>query len=106
MCRSKRRDHWDHTANLLALLINVNRDPKKTSAVSAESIHPFEQQAEVILTTEEKNELLKDQMAKLLARSFQGKCVIVPPVEPANAELLRQRAEARRNGKSRNNSSG
>lgn len=81
MCKSARRDRWDHTANLLALLINVNRDPKKTSPVTAESVHPFERDAEQSLTRAERQEVLKDQMATLKERAFQGKVRRMAPFD-------------------------
>lgn len=101
MCKAARRDRWDHTANMLALTINVNRG-KDTPATTAESIHPFERDNKEILTVEEQNAMLKEQMATLLARTFEGKVVYCEPCEPANAAVLKARAEARaakRNGR-------
>lgn len=40
MATGRRTDQWWHTASLLAMLVNINRDPK-TSAVAAAEFHPF-----------------------------------------------------------------
>lgn len=34
-------DRWDHTAPLLTLIANVNRDPKKQRPFRPEDFHPF-----------------------------------------------------------------
>jgi hypothetical protein len=40
MVESKRREAWDHTSALLALLANAHRDPKKGRAFRPEDFHP------------------------------------------------------------------
>jgi hypothetical protein len=42
MTEAKRRDAWDRTANLMALIANCNRHPKAKS-FRAETFHPFHQ---------------------------------------------------------------
>lgn len=96
MARAKRRDAWDHTANLLALIINVNRDPKKGQPATAESIHPFEQQEP--LTAPQKEAVMKEQMACLKERAFGGKVTYIKPFIPANQEQIDAK---RRKNKSR-----
>ena len=45
MAEARRRDMWDHTAGLLALLYNINRDPKRSRAMRPEDFHPLRQQS-------------------------------------------------------------
>ncbi len=45
MAEAKSRDNWNHTASILALIINVNRDPKKHRAVSPKQLNPYEQRS-------------------------------------------------------------
>jgi hypothetical protein len=46
MSESRSRDNWNHTSSLLAMLFNVNRDPRKQQAVSPELFNPFERKGE------------------------------------------------------------
>jgi len=41
MAEGKVSEAWNHTSHLLALIANVNRDPKKTRAVKPADFHPF-----------------------------------------------------------------
>jgi hypothetical protein len=41
MVEGKARRDWDHTAALMSLLANINRDPKKTRAFKPADFHPF-----------------------------------------------------------------
>jgi len=41
MAEGKVSERWNHTAHLLALIANVNRDPKKTRAAQPADFHPF-----------------------------------------------------------------
>ena len=41
MAEGRRRELWDHTASLLALLYNVNRDPRRSRAMRPEDFHPL-----------------------------------------------------------------
>ncbi len=49
MAEAKSRDNWNHTSALLALIINVNRDPKKKRTVSPNEINPHERKPRTIL---------------------------------------------------------
>jgi hypothetical protein len=42
MAEARDRQHWNHTASVLCLIANVNRDPKKTQAFQASDFHPYE----------------------------------------------------------------
>lgn len=42
MSESRGKDNWAHTANILAMLFNVNRDPRKQQAVKPETFNPYE----------------------------------------------------------------
>lgn len=41
MARSRQDSDWMHTSALMALLVNINRDPKKTRAAKPEDFHPM-----------------------------------------------------------------
>ncbi|MGE4529660.1 MAG: hypothetical protein AB7D00_14945 [Rhodospirillaceae bacterium] len=41
MARGRLESDWDRTATLLALIANVNRDPKRQRARRPEEFHPF-----------------------------------------------------------------
>lgn len=41
MADGKRKEAWNHTAQLLALQANINRDPNKTSPITPQQIHPY-----------------------------------------------------------------
>ncbi len=49
MAEAKSHDNWNHTSAVLALLININRDPKKKRAVSPKDINPHERKVKTIL---------------------------------------------------------
>ena len=85
MAIAKRRDAWDRTANVLAILININRDPKKSEAVTADDCHPLRRELEP-LTPEQQAAMLKEQCATIRERDFEGKVTIIPPFVPINAE--------------------
>ena len=40
MAQARQEDHWNHTAALMALLANVNRDPKRGRAFKPADFHP------------------------------------------------------------------
>jgi len=40
MAQSRQEDNWNHTAALLTMLANVNRDPKKGRAFKPADFHP------------------------------------------------------------------
>jgi hypothetical protein len=41
MAEGRRRDQWNHTASVLALVANANRDPKKGRAFTPADFHPM-----------------------------------------------------------------
>ena len=41
MAEAKGRDAWAHTSTVLALIANVNRDPKKTPAFQPADFDPY-----------------------------------------------------------------
>lgn len=41
MAHGRQRDQWNHTATLLAMLANINRDPKKSRAARPMDFHPM-----------------------------------------------------------------
>ena len=40
MTQSRQEDNWNHTAALLSMLANANRDPKKGRAFKPADFHP------------------------------------------------------------------
>ncbi len=59
MAESRVRDEWNRTASLMALLANVNRDPKKHGPYKAPDFHPLEHKTERIPIGEGSIGLLK-----------------------------------------------
>ena len=49
MAEAKSKDNWNHTSAILALIINVNRNPKKQRAVTPGEINPHEQKVKEVL---------------------------------------------------------
>lgn len=41
MAEARGRDNWAHTSAILALVANVNRDPKKTRAYKPSDFDPY-----------------------------------------------------------------
>jgi len=41
MAEARARDHWAHTSSILALVANVNRDPKKTRPFKPSDFDPY-----------------------------------------------------------------
>lgn len=41
MAESRQRENWNHTSQVLAMLYNVNRDPKRHRALKPAEFHPF-----------------------------------------------------------------
>ena len=41
MAEARGRDNWAHTSAILALIANVNRDPKKTRAYKPADFDPY-----------------------------------------------------------------
>ncbi|MCG3178306.1 MAG: hypothetical protein BIFFINMI_00632 [Phycisphaerae bacterium] len=41
MAEARGRDNWAHTSSVLAMLANVNRDPKKTPAFQPADFDPY-----------------------------------------------------------------
>ena len=59
MAESRSKDNWNHTSAVLALIINVNRDPKKHGAVSPKELNPHEKKVKTVLKGKELR-ILKD----------------------------------------------
>lgn len=45
MAEARLESEWDRTSQLLALLANANRDPKKHGPFKASDFHPFRRRA-------------------------------------------------------------
>jgi hypothetical protein len=41
MAEARGRDYWNHTSAVLAMIANVNRDPKKTPAFQPADFDPY-----------------------------------------------------------------
>lgn len=46
MAEGRQRENWTHTSHVLALIANVNRDPKKTPAFEPADWNPMLQRQE------------------------------------------------------------
>jgi hypothetical protein len=49
MAEAKSKDNWNHTSAILALIINVNRNPKKQRAIKPGELNPHEQKVKAVL---------------------------------------------------------
>ncbi len=49
MSESRSRDAWRHTAAVLALIANVNRDPRKNRRFKPEDFNPHEQKPKTVI---------------------------------------------------------
>ncbi|HPC65344.1 MAG TPA: hypothetical protein P5175_06225 [Anaerohalosphaeraceae bacterium] len=62
MAEGHHRDAWQHTASVMALIANVNRDPKKTRAFKPSDFNPYvpkTSRPDVIVVTKENISHLK-----------------------------------------------
>jgi hypothetical protein len=41
LAEARQRDQWNHTASVMALIANVNRDPKKGRPAKPDDFHPL-----------------------------------------------------------------
>ena len=63
MAEGKAKDAWQHTAAILALIANVNRDPKKKRPFMPADFNPYFEKTsrpDVIVVTKENISLLKN----------------------------------------------
>ena len=51
MTQWRQREQWNHTSAVLAMLVNVNRDPKKRP-IRPDSLHPMYQQPDKVIKTD------------------------------------------------------
>ena len=63
MAEAKGKDNWQHTSTVLALLANINRDPKKQQAFSPDDFNPYRKQPE-------KKTILKGKDLRILKDVF------------------------------------
>lgn len=62
MAEGHHRDVWQHTASIMALIANVNRDPKKGRPFKPSDFNPYVSKkrcTDVIVVTQENVSLLK-----------------------------------------------
>jgi len=60
MAEGRCREHWNHTSAILAMLANVNRDPKKSRAFKPDDFNPYVNEKVARLSKKEGFKLLKD----------------------------------------------
>lgn len=48
MAEGKQRNEWSHTSSVMALLVNINRNPKRGKAVKPCDFNPFVQRAKPV----------------------------------------------------------
>jgi len=56
MAEGRRREAWDHTAHLLAMIRNVNRGPS-TPAAKPDDFHPLRQRQAAVKPVAKTNDL-------------------------------------------------
>jgi len=66
MAGARGRDNWAHTSAVLALVANVNRDPKKTRAYKPSDFDPYS-------TRRERDEAIEVQDLAVLKHAFTNK---------------------------------
>jgi hypothetical protein len=63
MAEAKSKDSWQHTSTLLALLANINRDPKKQKAFAPDDFNPYKNE-------QKKKPILKGKDLRILKDVF------------------------------------
>jgi len=63
MAEAKGKDNWQHTSTVLALLANINRDPKKQKAFTPDDFNPYRKEPE-------KRTILKGKDLRILKDVF------------------------------------
>lgn len=51
MAEARSRDEWNRTACVMALLANLNRDPKKHAPYKPSDFHPLEHKGKQVIGT-------------------------------------------------------
>ena len=65
MAEARARDNWAHTSAVLALIANVNRDPKKTRPFKPADFDPYAaKRTEAVVVDNENIGLLKQAFTK------------------------------------------
>lgn len=64
MAEAKQREAWNHTAALLALMVNLTRNPKKSKPAKPEDFNPFIKKAKPKKLKGKELEILKDIFCK------------------------------------------
>ncbi len=64
MAEARGRDAWQHTSCILALIANVNRDPKKTRAFRPDDFNPFSGRRRGVPLRADNLRVLKDLFTK------------------------------------------
>ncbi|HOQ06093.1 MAG TPA: hypothetical protein PKY88_12870 [Anaerohalosphaeraceae bacterium] len=60
MAQGRGESAWGRTSNLMALIANVNRDPKKGRPFKPEDFNPYARKSRVIVLTKKNFGLLRD----------------------------------------------
>jgi hypothetical protein len=63
---AKVKESWDHTASLMALIANVNRDPKKGRALKPKDFHPF-------YSSRRRSRVSVEQLSREMTKIARGK---------------------------------
>lgn len=67
MCEARNREEWHRTSSLLAMLVNVNRDPKRGRPVSPADLNPYARTAKAVYHSS--RTLNAQEVAELMERS-------------------------------------
>lgn len=60
MAQGHGQSAWGRTSNLMALIANVNRDPKKGRSFKPEDFNPYSRRSRVIVLTQQNFGLLRE----------------------------------------------
>jgi len=64
LAEARQRENWNHTAQVLAMLHNVNRDPQKTAALKPADFHPLAKPVEQPKISGKDLSILRDVFVK------------------------------------------
>jgi len=64
LAEAQQRERWNHTAQLLALLHNIHRDPEKSRELAPRDFHPFAEPLEIPKISGKDLSILRDVFVK------------------------------------------
>lgn len=68
---------WDHTSQIIALLCNIHRDPKRSSKVTPDEVHPIKRRVVKPESVKVSTEQLRAAFSALPTRTIPASMVKV-----------------------------